>query len=125
MTLPRQLITNTLSNVMSINNYEEYWFQNTETTSFFSHNNNVREQQFTKVYPGSARDPPFIVSAKRSENLLFLHINVCISQVFQKSLSSTEAIPQWGWATANFAGRLLGGGNLMWSDFDYLNLLKS
>ena len=124
MTLPRQLITNTLSNVMSINNYEEYWFQNTETTSFFSHNNNVREQ-FTKVYSGSARDPPFIVSAKRSENLLFLHINVCISQVFQKSLRSTEAIPQWGWATANFAGRLLGGGNLMWSDFDYLNLLKS
>ena len=121
MTLPRQLITNTLSNVMSINNYEEYWFQNTETTSFFSHNNNVGEQQFTKVYPGSARDPPFIVSAKRSENLLFLHINVCISQVFQKSLRSTEAIPH----TANFAGRLLGGGNLMWSDFDYLNLLKS
>lgn len=110
---------------MSINNYEEYWFQNTETTSFFSHNNNVGEQQFTKVYPGSARDPPFIANAKRSENLLFLHINVCISQVFQKSLRSTEAIPQWGWATANFAGRLLGGGNLMWSDFDYLNLLKS
>ena len=103
MTLPRQLITNTLSNVMSINNYEEYWFQNTETTSFFSHNNNVGEQQFTKVYPGSARDPPFIVSAKRSENL-FLHINVCISQVFQKLLRSTEAIPPVG----------VGHGKLCW-----------